>query len=47
MMVMDGDGQEMEATDSGFVTYSDADIAVCGRHVRCLVERDRERSALP
>ena len=47
MLVMDGDGQEVEVVDSGFVTDVDADIALCGRHVRRHVERNRERPALP
>ena len=47
MPVMDGGGQEVEVTDSGFVTDVDADIAVRSFHVHCHVERDRERPALP
>ena len=47
MPVMNGDGQEVEVMDSGFVTDVDADIVVRGRHVRCHVERYRELPALP
>ena len=47
MPVMDRDGQEVEVMDSGFVTDTDVDIAVRGRHVRCHVESDRERQELP
>ena len=47
MPVMDGDGQEVEVMDSGFVIDADVDIAVRGRHMCCHVERDRECPALP
>ena len=33
--------------DSGFVKDAVAEIEVRGRHMRCHVERDRERPALP
>ena len=47
MLVMDGDGQEVEIVDSGFVIDVDADIAVRSCHARYHVERDRERPELP
>ena len=47
MPVMDGYGQEVEVMESGFVADVDADITVCGLHVRRHVEHNIERPALP
>ena len=44
---MDGYVQEVEFMYSGFVADADADISVCGCHVRRHVKRDREGPSLP
>ena len=47
MPVMYRDRQEVEVMYSGFVADADADISVCGRHMRRHVKRDRESPELP
>ena len=47
MPVMNGDGQEVEVMNSGFMKYADTDITVRIRHVRRHVKRGIECPELP
>ena len=47
MLVMDGDGKELEVMYNGLISDADANIVVCGLHVHSYINHEKECPELP